>query len=218
MILFINENIYELKMSCLESYLGYINYNNKIDYDTLLKYVDKNAYIIQYIPRNFFTEELCLRAINNTPYAIEYIPNNMITYEMCLECIKKNPSLIKIICLKFPSQITHELCYNAVLKDGYVILDIPTQFMTEELCFLALRTNVRIIEYIKEEYKSKRICLYVIQKKIDLYGDIKEYVENDIEFGSYLIDEFPQIKDVMTPYFVEKCKEYNTLYWTKSSV
>lgn len=48
--------------------------------------IDINGKCLVYVPEEFKTYELCMRAIKQTPYALEHIKNQ--TEEMCLEAIK----------------------------------------------------------------------------------------------------------------------------------
>lgn len=48
--------------------------------------IDINVKCLEYIPEEFKTYELCMRAIKKTPYALECIKNQ--TEDMCMEAIK----------------------------------------------------------------------------------------------------------------------------------
>jgi len=98
--------------------------------------VDVQAYpdLLEYVPANLITTEMCLAAVRRSRWALAYVPSDFITAEMCL---------------------------TAVQKDGRALEYVPKHLKTIELCLAALQQDLDAFYYIPETLKKKLIAISV---------------------------------------------------------
>ena len=56
--------------------------------------------------------------------------------------------------LKFNSQKTHDLCLEAVRKDGFALKYVPEEYKDLNLCLTALHNDPNAIEWVPEKFNS----------------------------------------------------------------
>lgn len=93
------------------------------------------------IPKEYFTEELCLALVENSANAIKVIPKDKLTEKVCLEAVKRDSRLTitqatmdkLIVQLIPPEMVTQEMADYVVECSAWAISYIPEAFVTEEL-------------------------------------------------------------------------------------
>jgi len=71
--------------------------------------------------------------------------------------IRNNPQQLKHIQNK-----THQMCTEAVLKDGTLLQHVPDHLMTTELCMIAIKQNPYAIKFVKNQ--TKEMYMEIIRK------------------------------------------------------
>ena len=97
----------------------------------LTKVKDYGGWVLEYVPKDLRTEEVCLIAVKQNPYALEFVPEEFKTEELC------------------------ELAVN----DGHWALEfVPKEFKTKELCEIAVKECLKwIVKYELENLFEKSI-------------------------------------------------------------
>ena len=84
--------------------------------------VAQNGWMLQSIPEEHRTAELCRMAIDkagvkvtNTYTILDYIPKTLRTEEMCLRAVDRDGAAIRSV----PEEVkTYEMCYRAIVSAG----------------------------------------------------------------------------------------------------
>ena len=117
--------------------------NNK-EYKKHMRAVEKNGFMLKYVPEELRTKELCEIAVAQEGYAIAFVPDEIITPEICELAVQD---------------------YNQAL--GWV----PEELRTKELCEIALAQGYLADElleaFVPEEFKEE------LAEKYDLYLEPK---------------------------------------------
>jgi hypothetical protein len=114
-----------------------------------------NGLVLEYIPENLQTEELCLIAVKSNGLALEFVLGKFKTKEVCTEAIKQNTDAIDFI-------------KNAEVE----FKDLAKEKQTEELCLAAVKENVENYNYLTKKHKSEKINLEVIKNVINADGEV----------------------------------------------
>ena len=107
-------------------------------YDICMMAVQRDPIALTWVKDKFKTPEMCNEVVNRNGYLIKYVPHHMQTYEMCIKAIKNNQWAIMGI---NPSLITQEMCNLLISFNGYFLRFIPEKFKTPDLCDLALKNT-----------------------------------------------------------------------------
>lgn len=120
--------------------------------------ISKNGHLLQYIPRELQTHELCLAAVNNRGLTLLFVEEQ--TPEICLAAVKENSFAIR-----YAKQQTEELCIVAVSDNGRLLWMINNQ--TQDVCIAAVMQNYAALDLINDpELKSKVYNLYTEKYKL----------------------------------------------------
>ena len=132
---------------------GKISINNVELRTITIEDVSKNGLLLNCIPMEFRTDEMCIKAIAQNPEALQFVPND------------KKKLFEKIICynkkkitdwreLQYIENQTEEMCLEAVKQNGYALEYVENQ--TEEICFEAVKQNGRALQFVKNQ--TENIC------------------------------------------------------------
>ena len=50
--------------------------------------VDNHAHALEFVPDQYKTQEMCIKAVDNYPSTIKYVPDQYKTQEMCIRAVK----------------------------------------------------------------------------------------------------------------------------------
>ena len=153
--------------------------------DPSKKELDDNKYepLLQFVPKNLITAELCqIAAKRKTTNEFEHIPDEHRTDQMYLDAVKTNGYMLRYIPDEFK---TAELCKDVAkeckwllcnaLASGYVskpefmeamawhdpwVLEyIPDEHKTPELCLSAVKYDGWILENVPMKHRTEEICM-----------------------------------------------------------
>ena len=115
-----------------------------IGYNEYLEQVKKDGCVLEFVPDEYKTEEICKIAVQQNGYALEDVP---VEYR------------------------TEEICKIAVQQNGYALEDVPVEYITEELCKIAIHETGWSLEYVPVEYITEEL-LFMAQQTVLYYHDI----------------------------------------------
>ena len=119
----------------------------------LTKVKDYGGWVLEYVPKDLRTEEVCLIAVKDFPYALKFVPDELKTKELCELAVNDGHWALEFVPedLKSP-----ELCLIAVGKNGYQLAYVPDGLKTYELCELAVeRSREWAMDYVPEEFQEE---------------------------------------------------------------
>jgi hypothetical protein len=136
---------------------------NDLSIDSWYSDIQTKGYILEDIPENKITREMCFVAIHYWGAALQWVPTKYRTYELCLDAVRHNtPEDEGFSALAFvPKELrTYELCLEAIRHDyltsvfwesGHSEVEVyhytaaidfvPQKLKTPELCFEELIHN-----------------------------------------------------------------------------
>ena len=125
----------------------------------------------EWIPPNLFNNEIYLKIVKINGILIEKIPFEYITDQMCTIAIE-NKTPLKYIPEIFRSL---DLCLKALIYDESAIKYIPHEFMNMQICNLAVDYNINAIIYIPYIIFSLEIYKLIVLKNSDLLQYIPKH-------------------------------------------
>ena len=117
--------------------------------------------IFNKIPEQIQNEELYITLIRTDGYLIRYFDESDITYNMCLEAIKEQPFAIRHIPKHF---ITDELIDTAISLNGIAIMYIEKDKRTDERCLKAYNSNPRALRFVPPYLVTYELCKEAVIK------------------------------------------------------
>jgi hypothetical protein len=129
-------------------------------YERYLMAVKIDPYMIDYVPTNMKTEEICRFAMRGL-YTIEHIPLNIIPLDEVINNALRLQAEIPpeercglVEC--FPREaLTYELCRKLIELYPWDIRWIPKEFKDKEMCMLALNLDSSLFIEIPETYMDQ---------------------------------------------------------------
>lgn len=136
--------------------------------------VKLNPYDVQFLPKEFQTEQLELLAVKTLPEVVDFVANQ--TDNIVWEALKANYKLIKYIrepnekmisyvLEKDPSYIfdvdnpTEEMYMKAAQGNVMLAQDFPEEAFTERLCKSVVAVNGMLLEHLPKKYVSLEVCM-----------------------------------------------------------
>ena len=107
------------------------------------------------------TYEMCLVAVEKTGYSLEYVPVEFRTRELILKAVKRNGEAIRFVS---EEQITEEMCRVAVQQTGLALMYVPSEFKTHDLCAQAVEDEPEVIKYVPVDIINAQFCLDVFHQ------------------------------------------------------
>jgi len=140
------------------------------DIKTVLRY---NGCVLQYVPIESITKELCEISCKSNRWALEWVPD------------------------KF---ITKELCGIACKNDEHILAYTPNEFRTEELYEMACRSRGCEIWYVPDHIKTNEFKgnLYRCNPSIAIHLGI-EYIKRFIKEFNYNMSVTGILKRIHIP-------------------
>ena len=56
--------------------------------------VEKNPFLLKYIPDKYKTEDMCNNAVNSKPWVLQYVPDQFKTQDMCDSAVDNEPRTV----------------------------------------------------------------------------------------------------------------------------
>jgi len=120
-------------------------------YALCLQTVRKKGGMLDEIPKEVQTQELCDAAIESRCWAIEYCLDRFKTYENCFSAVMGNGKVL----VHVPAKYIDEAMCMAAVKSKYPCLDkIPKEFLTKDLCEAAVKANGENVKWVPDKFMS----------------------------------------------------------------
>jgi Domain of unknown function (DUF4116) len=138
--------------------------------------VEQNRIAFQYVPKNQITKDLCRLAVQKDGEALYYIPANQLTPELCRMAVEQDGLALDYV---HPNKRTPKLCQIAIEQNGMALKHVPDKKKTPELFRLAVKQNGYAIHYIYRSYKTPELCRLAVEQN----GRALQYVPE--EYGTH---------------------------------
>lgn len=150
---------------------------NAITNKVYMKAVQINGKILEYVPLEKRTLEICITAIKQDIDAIISIPKHKINNDIILIIINhwKKPSYLAFIPNNLIEKLSNYLIKKAIEYDGNALQFIPYSKKTTEICELAINQNGIFLEFVPNDKKTLDLCI----KSVSNNHDAIEFVPVD---------------------------------------
>lgn len=138
-----------------------------ITYEMCMRSVCNAFESLEFVPKRFKTLEICMKAVESWGLALEFVPKQFKSYEMCMKAIETDGESLQFVPKKF---INLDMCIKAVKKDGFAFGSVPLGFRSIKMCKLAMNSddNCYTIEDIPDNFKMIEISgCEMIEEKSD---------------------------------------------------
>jgi hypothetical protein len=141
--------------------------------------IEQNGDILQFVPSNHRTPELCRLAIEQNGKALYAVPHDP-TSIYCEDY--KMPELYRIaverngMALQYIPQnkITSELCRIAVVRNGWALQHVPAEQRTPDICRLAIEQDGWALQHVPAEQRTSEFCRLAIEEDGMALGHVPE--------------------------------------------
>lgn len=117
--------------------------------------IDKDPYLLKYIPNKLKTYELCYKACKKNGDMLEHVPDNLKTEELCILAIKMFAWSTNLFFVPIEKR-TYNVCMEAVKQKngGFSLIYVPEHLRTKKMCIEALKHKQKdTIKYVPDKYK-----------------------------------------------------------------
>jgi hypothetical protein len=122
--------------------------------------IEQNGLILQHIPEEYRTPELCRLAVEQYGLALYYVPGKYQTPELYRLAVEQDGHALRHV----PEhKRTHELCWFTVERNGLALRHVPKKHRTSELYHLAIEQNGLALGCIPEEEKTFELCRLAVE-------------------------------------------------------
>ena len=111
------------------------------------------------IPIRFRTRAVCLIAVYYRASNIWHVPNEL-QEELSKYAFKSNYTAIQYIREKYK---TRDMCEEAVIGDGMLLIYVPYEWRDITMCSFACQNNVKALQYVPDELLANEKWLMVDQ-------------------------------------------------------
>jgi len=150
--------------------------------------------MLRYVPVKFRTKELCIEAVAQAGYSLGFVPEKFKTQKLCLHAVKRNGKALEFVPEKFK---TKELCTEAVKREGDALEFVPEKFKTKELCTEAIKHIGYALKYVPKEFKTAEFCLAAVKKS---------------EFAIHFVPKQLRTVELYTEMVKQRCKREHFEY------
>lgn len=134
--------------------------------------------VLEFVPHELKTRELCETAIKSNGYGLEHVPEEYMSYDLCLTAVRKYGRALEKVPERFRTdemyntavrcyplairwvpqdRITAEMCEYAIYE-GCEISNIPNDLLTQDMCYAAAQCrNYDNLKYIPEKFRDARV-------------------------------------------------------------
>lgn len=115
-----------------------------------------NQNIIDFIPRDLLSKEMCMDVIRQNGEALRSVPDELKDREMCLAAVTQYGEALVSVPTKFRDK---EMCLAAVAERGTALFYVPKGLIDKELALIAVRTTPYALNAVPEYLRDYDVCL-----------------------------------------------------------
>jgi len=134
---------------------------SKMRHSTLLKELEKDYEVYDYIPKKHINRDICRKAVSENGFIINKIPEEFIDDEMCDISIKQTGWAIRY----FPKEFqTYEKYLKSVNSVGNVLEIVPKKYINDEMINSSIKGKItpsKLINILLENNNKKEIESYL---------------------------------------------------------
>lgn len=86
---------------------------------------------IAYVPNEYLSKELMIRAIERYPLSLKDIPTNRISKALSVAAVKGNAYALRYVPRRL---VTDEMVAMAIVQDAWTVRYVPEEKLSQELC------------------------------------------------------------------------------------
>ena len=116
--------------------------------------------LLQVMPDDLVTYELCKKAVGGVYTAIEFVPKEYFTEELICLALRQNGTALRWVPNEYRSP---KICKIAVLEDGEALKWVPDHLKTMELCREALKKVPLPLDVVPFKHRTIDICKRAIE-------------------------------------------------------
>ena len=129
----------------------------------------KTAWVLDYVPEEQRTLELCKLAVTQNGDALEFVPKELRTLDICKLAVHDYVDAINDVPFEsFTHDEQLELCKLAISIDGNSLGYVPKELRTLDICKLAVTKNESALYYVPKKFKEQIKQELNIQESLDL--------------------------------------------------
>ena len=129
----------------------------------------KTAWVLDYVPEEQRTLELCKLAVTQNGDALEFVPKELRTLDICKLAVHDYVDALNDVPFEtFTHDEQLELCKLAISIDGNSLGYVPKELRTLEICKLAVTKNEYALVYVPKKFKEQIKQELNIQESLDL--------------------------------------------------
>ena len=129
----------------------------------------KAAWVLDYVPEEQRTLELCKLAVTQNGDALEFVPKELRTLDICKLAVHDYVDALNDVPFEtFTHDEQLELCKLAVTQKGNSLGYVPKELRTLEICKLAVTKNEYALVYVPKKFKEQIKQELNIQESLDL--------------------------------------------------
>lgn len=115
-----------------------------------------NRNIIDFIPRDLLTKEMCMDIVRQNGEALRSVPDEMKDREMCLAAVTQYGDALVAVPTKYRDK---EMCLAAVTERGTALHYVPKELIDKELALIAVRTTPYALNAVPKHLRDYDVCL-----------------------------------------------------------
>ena len=125
--------------------------------------VQSDPEVLEYVPDQFVTQEMCNEAAQSDPWVLEHVPDQYKTQKMCNEAVQSNPEMLEHVSDQYKTQ---KMCNEAVQSDPWVLEHVPDWFMTLQETWYEDFDDDDVLITLRDAYIKRKIQKAKIKEEL----------------------------------------------------
>ena len=148
--------------------------------------VEKKGMLLEFVPENLRTKEICEIAVNNYEEEdyrcpLQFVPEDFRTEKICNVVIRNHPDISESLDY-IPKHLQTVDFFMKLIEDcgGYILGDVPENLKTEELCKLAVSrpylVDFGVLRFVPEKFMTAELCEIAVKNDSRILQEIPEHL------------------------------------------
>jgi len=136
--------------------------------------VEREIHAFKFIPDEFKTPELSLKAVTLSGRNLEFVPNK--TQEICTMANNQSSSAFQFVPIEFRDE---EVYYKAIQNGSIQLKDIPVNNISKRMCLTSVKQQSTTIDSVPKKYKTLEFYLEVFESNKNIFKNIPKEILTD---------------------------------------